>query len=100
MHTGRVSVSAVADYAGNIPRGGAIGQAMGGAMAITAEEDALWSVEHAIVMAAWATNGRSGKQPKRREYPEGTVAEEQRRQKVIAQARAHKEKMRRRHSET
>jgi hypothetical protein len=88
MHAGRVSVLTVADCAAHIPRGGAIGQAVGGAMAWTAEEDALWSLEHAIVMSAWAAAEGKGKRPEKRPYPEGTAAEAAKRDRVIAQAKA------------
>ena len=67
-------------------------------MAITAETEALWGVEYSIIMSAWVAGGSKGQKPKPREYPEGTAAEEAKRERVIAQARAHQE--RRRQSKT
>jgi hypothetical protein len=80
-------VSTVADCAAHVPRGGAIGQAVGGAMAVTAETEALWGVEYAVVMSAWLGKGQ---RPKPREYPEGTAAQKTKRDRVIAQARAYR----------
>ena len=90
FHAQRVSAATVADYAAHMPRGGALGQAVGGRMAVTAETDALWAVEYAVIMSAWGAAGGKGKQPKPREYPVGTVEEEAKRQRVIEAARRHR----------
>jgi hypothetical protein len=87
---GRVSIRTVADYAAHMPRGGALGQAVGGHMAVTAETDALWAVEYAVIMSAWGAAGGKGKKPKPREYPNGTAAEKAERDRVIEAARRHR----------
>lgn len=71
MWRGRISTREVATYASNLPRGAAVHQWFGGAMAVTEETEGAWLVEHAIMNQIWNAAGQSGKQPKMRDYPQG-----------------------------
>ncbi|QOT19737.1 hypothetical protein [Paenarthrobacter sp. YJN-5] len=89
---GRVSIRTVADYAAHIPRGGAVGQAVGGALAITQETDALRAVVHALNLQLWQAGGSKGNQPQPMPYPEGTAAMKAKQDRIQERARRFREK--------
>jgi hypothetical protein len=62
----------------NLPRGSQVWVMLGGERAVTAETEALWLVEHAIVAVAHAQGGGKGQAPKVREYPEGVLVKRDR----------------------
>lgn len=67
MWAGVELVGEVADYAANLPRGGAVGQWLGGDRAITDEVESLWLIERAV----YATNAEKPEKVQTREYPIG-----------------------------
>lgn len=71
MRAGMIPVLTVANCAAHLPRGGAVGEWVGGAMAITAETEALWEIAHITAQV------NSKKKLKPRPMPEG-VREQQR----------------------
>ena len=90
MDSGRVSIRTVADYAAHMPRGGAVGQAVGGAMAVSPEADAVRAVVHSLNLLMWQNAGAKGKQPEPIPYPEGTAAEKAKQDRVIETARRYR----------
>lgn len=86
MYRGLISPRKVAVFATNMPRGSATMERIGGAAAITEETDALWSVEHALYLIAYAQGEKKGQEPKRREYPPGALDEQVKEQKALSRA--------------
>lgn len=64
---GKEDVLEVADYAANLPRGGAVGEWYGGGMAITAEVEAMWEANYLLAVAV----AEKPKKVKPRKMPEG-----------------------------
>lgn len=65
MWDGSESVSDVADWAAHLPRGGAVGEWYGGALAITAETEAMWELTFTVAQV------NSKKKLKPRAMPKG-----------------------------
>lgn len=73
----------VAHCAAHLPRGGAVGEWLGGSDAVTAEVEALWAVE----FAAYAPHLKSNSNAKPREFPPGVRELERREDKKRQTAR-------------
>ena len=86
MYRGLITPRKVAVFAANLPRGSAVGNRLGGAVAITDETDAMWSVEHALYLIAHAQGEGKGKEPARREYPPGALDQQEKEQKALSRA--------------
>lgn len=65
MWDGRRTVWSVASCAGNMPRGGAVGEWYGGGLAVTAETEALWEITYVLAQV------NSKKKVKPRPMPKG-----------------------------
>jgi hypothetical protein len=59
---------------------------VGGQRAITAETEALWLLEHAVIAVAHAQGGGKGESPKPRQYPEGVLTQRSREERRAAKA--------------
>ncbi|QIK62340.1 hypothetical protein G7068_03295 [Leucobacter viscericola] len=90
MWAGTEDPADIALYVMHMPRGGALGAWLGGASAVTAEEDMLRWVEHAV----WASQSSKPKQMKPRDYPEGVQEQEQRIARIKQAARRFKNRRR------
>lgn len=93
MYAGCEGVLEVAAMVAHMPRGGAIGEWFGGALAITAEVEALW--EQAYILTV--VNSDKPKKVKPRPMPEGVRDREEREAKKRAHAVRMAEKYRRRY---
>lgn len=89
VETGRVPLVSAANCVAHVPRGGAIGEWIGGALAVTAEVEAVMNLTYVSMMAA----SDKPKKVKRPEFPAGV--REQRRREAYAVSRA--EAIRRKH---
>lgn len=67
IYDGSEDVIEVSNMVAHMPRGGAIGEWLGGPMAVTAEVEALW--ENTYILTA--VNSEKPKKVKPREFPEG-----------------------------
>lgn len=94
MYRGKLSVRKASVLAANLPRGGAVGARIGGAMAVTGEVEASWILENTMMRIAHGQSGGKGKAPEMRDYPPG--AAEQAKKTEYTQSRA--EAFRRKHA--
>lgn len=92
MYRGIVTPREVAVLAMNLPRGAMVWQYFGGAMAVTAEEENLWVVQHLLQQLGYQAGGGKGQKPKLREYPEGLKAQKDRGQRAVRNAEAFRRK--------
>lgn len=78
----------------HLPRGANVWRHTGGAGAIGDEVEALWSVEHTLVMQAWGQAPRSkrGAKPKPREYPKPLFEADRKREQFERNAAAFRRK--------
>lgn len=72
MRAGLEDVLEVADYAAHLPRGSAMGEWVGGVMAVTPDVEALWEISYILAQV------NSKKKVKPRTLPEGVREREQR----------------------
>ena len=93
MYRGRETVREVSVLAAHLPRGGAVGQRLGGPAAISDEAEAGWLVEAALYKIAHSQAGGKGKAPEMRDYPLGIA--EQAQKATFTESRA--EAFRRKH---
>lgn len=80
MYAGREDVLEVADMAANLPRGGAVGEWFGGALAITGEVEALWELSHILAQV------NSKKKVKPRAMPDGVREQVRKRERAAIMA--------------
>jgi hypothetical protein len=92
MYRGRLSVRKVSVLAANLPRGGAVGLRLGGAMAVTGEVEASWVVENALLRIAHGQAGGKGKAPEMRDYPPGVAELAEKQDYALSRAEAFKRK--------
>jgi hypothetical protein len=92
MYRGLISVRRIAVLVLQLPRGANLWVSVGGAGAVTAEVDALWNVEHAILSVAHGQGGRKGPAPERRKYPPGLEEVQAKQAKAVSQAEAFRAK--------
>jgi hypothetical protein len=88
MYRGRVSVRKVSVLASHLPRGGAVGQRLGGAAAISEEVEGHWLVEAALYRIAHGQAGGQGKAPEMREYPLGVYEQAAKENYAVSRAEA------------
>ena len=88
MYRGLITPRRVAVLVSNLPRGAQTWIWVGGPMAVTAEAEATYALEYAMVMIAYHQGGAKGKKPEMREYPEGLRVQEDREASMIQKARA------------
>ena len=67
MRAGTIPVRLIANCIAHVPRGSAIGEYYGGALAITAETEALWEISYLIAK----TNAKKPSSVKPRKMPIG-----------------------------
>lgn len=77
-------------YLTYLPRGANVWKAVGGGMAITAEVEAIWLLEHTHLLIAHAKSGGKGKKPEMRKYPLGVEEAEKKTNYSMTQAEAFK----------
>ena len=92
MYRGIISIRKVAVLAEHLPRGGAVGERLGGAAAISAEVEAGWLLETAIYKVAHAQAGGKGKAPEMRDYPLGVKEQAEKDNFTVSRAEAFKRK--------
>jgi hypothetical protein len=92
MYRGTISVRKVAVMASHLPRGGAVGERIGGAAAITAEVEAGWLLEAAVYRIAHGQAGGKGKAPEMREYPLGVFERAEKDNYALSRAEAFRRK--------
>ena len=85
---GLESVNDVADYAANLPRGGAVGEWFGGRLAVTSEVESLWELSHIVAQV------NSEKKLKSREMPEGLRDGVRKREVALDKAKRYKARVR------
>ena len=78
--------------AAHLPRGGAVGQRLGGAAAITEEVEAGWLLEAAVYRIAHGQAGGKGKAPEMREYPLGVMQKAEKENYTLSRAEAFRRK--------
>lgn len=88
MYRGRVSVRKVSVLASHLPRGGAVGQRIGGAAAISEEVEGSWLIEAALYRIAHGQAGGKGKAPEMREYPLGVAEQAEKDNYAVSRAEA------------
>ena len=81
LWSGRRSPRTVANAAAHLPRGGAVGEWVGGPMAVTAEVESTWEVSYVLAQA------NSKKNVKPREFPKGVREVERTRRERSQRAR-------------
>lgn len=86
LWSGRKSIRAVSSAAAHLPRGGAVGEWLGGEIAISKEVAALWENTHVLAQA------NSEKKIKPRPMPEGIRDAERKREQALAKARRYRAK--------
>jgi len=92
MYRGILSVRKVSVMAAHLPRGGAVGERLGGAMAITPEVEGSWLVEAALYRVAHAEGGGKGKAPEMRDYPLGVAEMAEKQDYAVSRAEAFRRK--------
>lgn len=85
---GREDVGEVADMIAHVPRGSAIGEWIGGHLAITAEVEAAWETSYILA----AVNSK--KKTKPRPMPEGVRAVKAKGDRAVAMAEKYRQKHR------
>lgn len=88
FYRGEVTARELSVYLTYLPRGANVWQAVGGGMAITAEVEALWLLEHTTLLIAHANGGGKGKKPDMRKYPLGIEEAEKKANYSSSQAEA------------
>lgn len=83
MLAGETDLLELAHYAAHIPRGGAVGEWYGGALAISAEVEALWENTHMLAVV----NSEKPKSVKPRKMPEGVKRARQRESATLSKAK-------------
>lgn len=84
MWDGLRTVWSVASCAGNMPRGGAVGEWFGGELAVTAETEALWEITYVLAQV------NSKKKIKPRPMPDGVRDAVRKREQAMAKARLYR----------
>lgn len=92
MYRGRETVREVSVLAANLPRGGAVGQRLGGPAAISDEAEAGWLVEAALYKIAHSQAGGKGKAPEMRDYPLGVAEQAAKDNYAVSRAEAFRRK--------
>jgi hypothetical protein len=92
MYRGRISPRKVSVMAAHLPRGGAVGDRLGGAMAVSPEVEAGWLVEAALYRIAHGQAGGKGKAPEMRDYPLGVAEQSEKQDYTLSRAEAFKRK--------
>ena len=88
MYAGRIRVGTVAALVEHLPRGGAVGRALGGPAAVSDEWLATALLDRDIRTWAWLQGGKKGKPPELWALPEG------RREREAREAREAEQKAR------
>lgn len=88
MYRGEYTAREISIYTKHLPRGGAVGEFIGGPDAITAEQEDLWVVQHLLAGLGWQNAGSKGPAPKMRDYPKGWSEQQSTEQKMLSQAEA------------
>jgi len=88
MYRGRISPRKVSVMAAHLPRGGAVGDRLGGAMAVTPEVEGSWLVEAALYRIAHGQAGGKGKAPEMRDYPLGVAEQAEKNNYAVSRAEA------------
>lgn len=86
VRTGKEDVLEVAAYAANLPRGGAVGEWYGGALAITSETEGLWELAYILAQV------NSKKRINPREMPKGVREVERKQDRAALMAAKYRRK--------
>jgi hypothetical protein len=92
MYRGRETVREICVLVMELPRGARVWQMMGGQMAVTAEVEAVWMLEHLTALVAHGQAGGKGKAPEPREYPKGIEEAEAKADHAVSRAEAFRRK--------
>ncbi len=92
MYRGLLTVRKVAVLVMNLPRGAQTWRAVGGAVAITAEVESAWMIEHTLMKIAHGQAGGKGKAPEPREFPAGLLEQAAKAAKTQSRAEAFRAK--------
>lgn len=94
FYRGEMTARELSVFLTYLPRGANVWQAVGGGMAVTAEVESVWLLEHTTLMIAHANGGGKGKKPEMRKYPLGIAEAEKKSNYSNNQAEAFRAKQR------
>jgi hypothetical protein len=92
MYRGLITPRKISVLTAYLPRGSCVWEMVGGQQAITAEVEAAWMIEHALVAIAHAQAGGKGKAPEPREYPPGILEQQAKAEYTESRAEAFRRK--------